>query len=78
MCKKRLVYKQLGNLWVKTEMKLLNIGDIFKMYDPGDKIVTDKDNNSIFIVTDEPYEKDGVWGVQSEPVKNDEELEEEK
>lgn len=69
---KRQVLIWNNSEWVETQMKDLNVGDIFKMNDPDGTPVIDDNMFSAWVVTEEPKyitNEHGVetWGVEADP-----------
>ena len=54
-----------NDAWREIEFKLLLKGDKFRLTDPPNKAVEDRDGNTEFITGCDAYLNDGVWTVKT-------------
>ncbi len=53
-------------LWEEIEFKKLVIGDIFRLFDDGERYVNKADGNNVWIATGIPYlNKDNIWAIDT-------------
>lgn len=66
---KRRVEIYKNNEFIQCEMKDLEIGEIFRLFETPDfnELVADRDGNTLFKVLEKPYINDkGVWTVNAD------------
>lgn len=53
-------------IWKEISFTELNKGDNFRMFESTGETVTDKNGNTIFYSTSEPYKTiDGIWSINT-------------
>ncbi len=57
--------KEIGH-WEKIDFQNLNDGDIFRLFDDGERYFNKTDGNNIWIAKGKPYlNKHGIWTIDT-------------
>ena len=52
--------------WESIEFKTLIKGDVFRLFDDGERYVNEKDGNNVWIATGSPFIcNEGVWAIDT-------------
>ena len=59
-------FDENSNKWVKISFEILMEGDIFRLFDNGERYVNKADGNNVWIATSLPYiNEEGVWAIST-------------
>jgi hypothetical protein len=59
-------YNKKTNHWDYIEFEKLKDGDIFRIFDDGERYVNKDDGNNVWIAVGEPYlNGDGIWTIDT-------------
>ena len=59
-------YNRNSYLWEETEFHNLIVGDVFRIFDDGERYINKEDGNNVWVATCEPYlNTESIWAIDT-------------